>query len=114
MVMMSFPHTLGSSRAQYACSLTYNCIELQGHRLTDLLFEEWLEIGGNWMESKLVVSVRNKQASRTVGRMRWLSRHELLTKYGDAATVDDLCERKRRSGDIQAWCRHRNCVATTC
>jgi catalase (peroxidase I) len=70
--------------------------------LTNVLYEEYLQSGGDWLKSNLLITLRQKHANKKVGRLRWLTYAEMLRKYDDTSIVKDLIERKTTSGDWKA------------
>lgn len=73
-----------------------------------LLYEEYLQCGGQWENSQLVARVRLTNKEKRWGRVVWLTKAGLLQKYGQDNTdlVRDIIARKVASGDVRA---HPDC-----
>ena len=54
-----------------------------------VLFEQWTSCQGVWKESHLYLQLSQKSRHRKIGRRSWLTKPELIKKYGDkqAATL---------------------------
>lgn len=81
--------------------LHYTCINIQGHRMTNMLFEEWLQSSKQWGDSRLLASLRISSTQRRSGSVKWLTRSQLLQKYGDETVVTELVNRKKQSNDTR-------------
>lgn len=62
------------------------------HRNSDrlaVLFEQWASCQGIWKESHIYLQLSQRTRHRKVGRRSWLTKPELVKKYGDqdAATL---------------------------
>lgn len=56
--------------------------------------EQWASANGVWSQSEFYLQVKQKRKHRSYGSRRWLTRGELLQKYGDSAVVDAIIAAK--------------------
>lgn len=49
-------------------------------------------------DSKLALALQLKKKTTQMGRWVWLTRGQLVAKYGDETLADDIIERKRSTG----------------
>ncbi|CAK9114637.1 Uncharacterized protein SCF082_LOCUS53089 [Durusdinium trenchii] len=59
-----------------------------------ILMEQWASANGVWSQSEFYLQVKQKRKHRSYGSRRWLTRGELLQKYGDSAVVDAIIAAK--------------------
>ncbi|CAJ1431308.1 unnamed protein product [Effrenium voratum] len=58
------------------------------------LFEEWVNVGGDWSSSSLVLRFSTTQRETRRGGRRWLTRAQLCEKYGSAELAEEVIARK--------------------
>lgn len=63
--------------------------------------EEWLSTAGNWRESKLYQRMTAKKTERKHGARVWLTRAQLLMKYGSQEIVDEIVTAKLSDPDLK-------------
>lgn len=68
----------------------------QGTPENSCLFEAWLSCGGNWKTSRLYISITSKNKSKTCGVRRWLTKAELVNRFGKDVAEDIIA---RKMGD---------------
>lgn len=62
----------------------------------------FLQSGGRWEDSKLLLVLKHKLKTSKIGSMKWLTRPELLLKYNqDVTIVDTIIANKKKSGDCK-------------
>lgn len=69
--------------------------------MTNMLFEEWLQSSKKWGQSRLLAVLRVSNTQRRSGTIKWLTRAQLLVKYGDESVVGELVNRKKQSNDTR-------------
>lgn len=75
---------------------------IPGHKYINFLFEGFLQANCDWLQSTLYLRLTSSAVKRSTGRVRWMCRAELMVKDNNAAIVDTIIERKRKSMDYQA------------
>ena len=63
--------------------------------MLQVLFEQWMQCGGKWDESQLIIQARTTHKGSKVGGRRWMMRQDILKKYGGCVeTADQLIQSK--------------------
>ncbi len=63
--------------------------------MLQVLFEQWMQVGGKWDESQLIIQARTSHKGSKVGGRRWMMRQDIIKKYdGDVETADQLIASK--------------------
>ena len=72
------------------------------HRNTEklaLLLDEWTSCQGQWKESNLYLRLSESTRHRKCGARCWLTRAELIQKYGDVTAANHIYESKLAEDD---------------
>ena len=85
-----------SDISQHIYIYTFN----RGNTHNSVLFEAWAECGGDWTKSKLYLSIKDSHSTKRQGKRVWLTRKQLIEKFGDAAA--DIIERKVGDPELKA------------
>ena len=64
--------------------------------------EEWMATAGDWKSSKLYQRMVSKKTERKHGARVWLTRHQLMQKYGSQTVVDEICNTKLGDAELRA------------
>ena len=67
-----------------------------------LLLEQWTAAEGQWQHSDFYIQLKTKHRNRKFGCRKWLTRSEMLTKYGSATIVDDIIAAKMSDDAVKA------------
>ena len=53
-----------------------------------------MSCGGKWEESELLIQIQQSQRHRREGKRRWMTRSEVILKYGDQDVGNSICDSK--------------------
>ena len=56
--------------------------------------EDWLSCGGTWEKSKLLQTMRNEKRLRHRGARIWLTKQQIVDKYGSKGIAESICNAK--------------------
>ena len=59
-----------------------------------VLQEQWLQCDGNWKKSSFYLEIKKSKAERKRGCRMWMTRAQLIAKYGSAALADEIISNK--------------------
>eukprot|EP00438_Fugacium_kawagutii_P031128 Skav201752 [mRNA] locus=scaffold1973:85397:88605:+ [translate_table: standard] len=59
-----------------------------------MLLEQWASCSGIWSESEFLIQIKKKSKHRSFGGRRWLTKGQLLKKYGSEEIVRQIVEAK--------------------
>ena len=59
-----------------------------------VLMEQWASCEGHWSQSEFYLSIRQKAKHRSYGCRKWLTRAELITKYGSTEIANQIIQAK--------------------
>ena len=62
----------------------------------NILFEQWMESQGQWKESNLFLQLVRTKSSRKRGARAWLTKGELVQRYGCKDTAEKIVQAKER------------------
>ena len=62
--------------------------------MLQVLMEQWASCNGCWAQSELLFQIRQKKKHRQFGCRRWLTRSELLGKFGSTDVADQIIQAK--------------------
>ena len=62
----------------------------QGKALNSVLYEAYLNCGGNWTSSKLYLPITSTNSTRKAGKRKWMTRRELEERFGKDARWEGL------------------------
>ena len=65
-----------------------------GHDKLQILMDSWSECKGEWRKSALYLKMTSRKSSSSFGSRRWLTRNQLIAKYGDESMADSICDGK--------------------
>lgn len=65
-----------------------------------ILFEEWAGSNEDWSRSELIVQMKNSRTHTKRGSRKWLTRKELVEKYGDEQIADDIISHKLENASL--------------
>ncbi|CAE7690305.1 unnamed protein product [Symbiodinium sp. KB8] len=72
-----------------------------------VLFEDWLQSGESWKQSKLLARLRNRSSSSRHGMRKWLFYSEMVSRFGSevAAAIKETKEGdpERSLTEIRKW-----------
>ena len=92
---MRFWRSVQPTAKKTPASVIERAIALKGKRgALTAIFEDWMQSKEDWGSSCLMQRVSRSKRDKCRGRFRLMTRAELMTRYGDAALVEDLCARK--------------------
>jgi len=60
------------------------------NEMLQVLYEQWVQAGGKWDSSQLVIQARTCIKGSKTGARRWMMRSEIVKRYGCEATADEL------------------------
>ena len=63
--------------------------------------EEWLATAGDWRQSRLYQRMTAKKTERKHGARVWLTRAQLLMKYGSQEIVDEIVTTKLSDPELR-------------
>ena len=63
------------------------------------MFEDWLEAGQRWDQSKLVIQMRQVKTHGRRGSRKWMVRSELVLKYSSESLADEIIACKENLDD---------------
>ena len=93
--VMRFWRSVQPTAKKTPASVIERAIALKGKRgALTAIFEDWMQSKEDWGSSCLMQRVSRSKRDKCRGRFRLMTRAELMTRYGDAALVEDLCARK--------------------
>lgn len=64
------------------------------NEMLQVLYEQWVQAGGQWETSQLVVQARSTIKGSKTGARRWMLRADIVKKYGCEVTADELIHAK--------------------
>ena len=73
----------------------------QGSGKLQVLMEEWVATAGDWKQSKLYQRMTAKRTERKHGARVWLTRPQLLMKYGSQEVVDEIVNAKLSDPELK-------------
>ncbi|CAE7597865.1 unnamed protein product, partial [Symbiodinium sp. CCMP2456] len=85
------PELLGAKGGYFGCNQWSR--PFPNSTKNSVLFEAWLNCGGNWEKSQLYINCKTKNSSKKKGVRRWMFRNEIATKFG-AENVEPIILRK--------------------
>lgn len=59
-----------------------------------MLLEQWTHCKGQWSQSDFYVQLKSKRRNRKIGSRRWMTRGEMLAKFGSDTVVDAIITAK--------------------
>ena len=60
------------------------------NEMLQVLYEQWVQAGGKWESSQLVIQARTSIKGSKTGARRWMMRSEIVKRYGCEETADEL------------------------
>ena len=73
----------------------------QGSGKLQVLMEEWMATAGDWREAKLYQRMTAKKTERKHGARVWLTRAQLLMKYGSQEIVEEIVTAKLSDPELK-------------
>ena len=64
-----------------------------------ILMEQWASCEGAWRHSEFFLQIRQKNRHRQFGSRRWMTKSELVAKYGSVAIATQIIEAKEHDAD---------------
>ena len=64
-----------------------------------MLMEQWASCCGVWTQSDFFLQIKVKRRNRSFGGRRWLTRMELITKYGAEEIAEQIIEAKQHDAE---------------
>ena len=58
--------------------------------MLQVLYEQWVQAGGNWNNSQLVAQAKTTISGSKTGARRWMLRSQIIEKYGSESIADEL------------------------
>eukprot|EP00435_Cladocopium_sp_Y103_P044854 s545_g12.t1 len=59
-----------------------------------ILLEQWASADGIWTQTEFYLQIKQKRKNRQYGSRRWLTRSELITKFGSITIADQIISAK--------------------
>ncbi|CAL1166684.1 unnamed protein product [Cladocopium goreaui] len=62
--------------------------------MLQVLLEQWTSCAGVWTESEFYIQVKEKRKNRSYGSRRWMTRMEIVAKFGSTQVADQIISAK--------------------
>ena len=73
--------------------------------MLETLFENFVQSGGQWRESQILVQMQTRFTGTRKGARRWMTRKEIMKKYdGDAAVAEEIIKKKETDPALKRTC----------
>lgn len=69
--------------------------------MLQILYEQWIQVGGHWDKSQLVVQARTTIKGSKTGARRWMLRADIVQKYGSEEIADELIHAKESDPELR-------------
>ena len=66
----------------------------RNHDRLQMLFEQWTQCKGQWKESEFMISLKQKRRNRAYGCRRWMTKNEIIQKFGDVEIAEQIIAAK--------------------
>ena len=67
-----------------------------------MLLEQWTMAQGQWQQSDFYIQLKQKKRNRKFGCRKWLTRSEMLAKFGSATVADEIIAAKLHDENVEA------------
>ena len=72
--------------------------------MMQVLYEQWVQAGGKWNDSQLVLQCRSTISGTKTGGRRWMLRSDIVKKYGCEVTADEIIRSKESDPALLKTC----------
>ena len=67
-----------------------------------MLLEQWTMAQGQWRHSDFYMQLKQKKRNRKFGCRKWLTRSEMLAKFGSASVADEIIAAQMHDENVKA------------
>lgn len=68
--------------------------------MLQVLLEQWTSCAGIWTESEFYIQVKEKRKNRSYGSRRWMTRTEIIAKFGSTEVADQIITAKKDDAEV--------------
>ena len=68
--------------------------------MLQVLLEQWTSCAGVWTESEFYIQVKEKHKNRSYGSRRWMTRMEIVAKFGSTQVADQIISAKTLDAEV--------------